>query len=456
MQHKGESSMEVVSNEKSVSADVRGRNGRGLQLLCAAAVVGGALAVPSTSHAVNGLFRIAPAAAPHKAWDLPGVGCPYNAGNTPSSLSLYAHDNTCSTGDQRWYIVDMGGGQHEIRQGGAGGKCLDIDNGGNGNGLGTYTCHGGANQRWYFDYISWGELYGPFKIRSVYNGKVIDLDNNNTANGTKIHVWNDLNNEAQRWILWGNGGMRQDWADDFNGSSLDTNAWTALTVGAEWRNNEDQRYNPSQINVSGGSLNITANHTCSAGQSGSNCYVSGRVNTKGKRWYRNGMWSARTRYTESGGGAMGTWPAFWLLGNNINESPSNGSVGSGACWPNSGARELDVWEWVRNNNGANYLNNAINGDSFCTYSPNMQPTNTAAWNWGDWIVTAVAVDGGRVKFYRGGVKTHDVSDWGFVNEDFSVIFNLAVGGDLGGANHDFNANYKWAKVHVDWVAHETW
>jgi hypothetical protein len=429
-------------------------------LLVGACAAYAALAVPQTTHAVNGLFRIAPILAPHKSFDLPGTGCPYNAGNTPSSLALYTHDNTCATGDQRWYIVDMGGGQHEIRQGGASGKCLDIDNGGNGSGLGTYTCVGTSNQRWYLDEMtSMGSdgLYGQWRIKSVRDGRVIDLAGWNTANGTTISMYADNGTTNQRWILWGNGGMHQDWADDFNGSSLDTGAWTALTVGAEWRNNEDQSYSPSKVSVSGGSLNVQAdyNGACGGGY-GSNCYVSGRINSKGKRYSRNGMFSARVRYTENGGGNMGTWPAFWLLGNNSNESPVDGSVGSGACWPNSGSRELDVWEWVRNNNGATYINNGIYSDGYCTYTYNGQSTNTPAWNWGDWIVVAVKIDGGRVKFYRQGIKTHDIPDTGFVNEDFSVIFNMAVGGDLGGADYDFNATYKWAKLQVDWVAHEAW
>ena len=51
---------------------------------------------------------------------------------------------------------------------------------------------------------------------------------------------------------------------------------------------------------------------------------------------------------------MGTWPAFWILGNNINEDPVTAGSIAGQCWPLSTAREIDIWEWVRNNNGATY------------------------------------------------------------------------------------------------------
>lgn len=46
-----------------------------------------------------------PKIAPHKSFDLPGGGCPYNAPNATNTLALYTHDNTCANGDQRWYII---------------------------------------------------------------------------------------------------------------------------------------------------------------------------------------------------------------------------------------------------------------------------------------------------------------------------------------------------------------
>jgi len=431
-----------------------------MKFVASAGILGSALAYSGTSHAVTGLFRIAPQNAPHKSFDLPGTGCPYNAGNTWNNLALYAHDNTCATGDQRWWVQDVGNGQHEIRQGGAGGRCLEISNAGNGDGLGTWDCVGASNQRWYFDYMSdpgADGLYGLFKIRSVKDNRVIDLDNFNTANGTRIHVYTDTGSAAQRWILWGNGGMHPDFQDDFNGSGLDTGAWTASSMGPGRFNNELQSYNPGNVSVSNGTMHIDARYNAGCnGGTGSGCYTSGRVNSKGKRWYRNGMMSARIHYYEGGsGGVKGTWPAFWMLGNNINEDPYNGNNIAGNCWPTSGARELDIWEWVRNNNGATYINNGIISSGGCN-TPIHQSVNTPAWNWNDWVIASVKIDGGRVKFYRGGVKTQDIPDTGLANEDFGFMFNLAVGGMLGGSSQDFNGTDDWASIEVDWVTHETW
>jgi beta-glucanase (GH16 family) len=151
----------------------------------------------------------------------------------------------------------------------------------------------------------------------------------------------------------------------------------------------------------------------------------------------------------------GTWPAFWMLGNNINEDPYNGANVGGQCWPLSTAREVDVWEWVRNNNGASYINNGIISNGGCNSAVH-QSTNTPAWNWNDWVIASVKIDGGRVKFYRGGIKTHDIPDTGLANEDFAVVLNLAVSGMLGGSSQDFNGTDDWAAVEVDYVTHETW
>jgi hypothetical protein len=429
-----------------------------IKLLASAGVLGGALAFAEPAHALTGLFRVAPAMAPHKTFDLPNGGCPYNAGNTPSSLTLYSHDNTCASGDQRWWVQDMGGGQHEFRQGGSGGKCLDVDNGGAGNGIGTYTCVGTSNQRWWIDeMVSEGPdgLYKQYKLRSVRDNRVIDLQGGTgtapTANGTRIMMNPDSGDMNQRWLLWANGGMHKDWEDDFNGGSIDTGAWNLANFGAGRFNGELQNYSPSKVQTVNGHLTITAN---TSGCTGSGCYTSGRISSKGKRWYRNGMFSARIHYYEYGGGNMGTWPAFWILGNNVNEDPVTAGAIGGSCWPTPGAREIDIWEWVRNNNGSTYINNGITG-SACNGAAH-QTGNPGSWNWNDWIIASVKIDGGRVKFYRNGIKTHDIPDTGLANEDFAFVFNLAVGGALGGDSSGFNATNKWAGIDVDWVAHETW
>jgi hypothetical protein len=188
---------------------------------------------------------------------------------------------------------------------------------------------------------------------------------------------------------------------------------------------------------------------------GSWCYNSCRINSKNKRYYQNGMFSARLHYWESNGGNMGTWPAFWMTGNNIAEDPVTGNGTGGACWPTYSARELDIWEWAHQR-GSVYTANAIESGSCQAYHSD-NSNEGSWWDTGNWIVASVRIAGdGQVRFYNGGRQVMNTGDGPFYNQAYAMIFNVAVGGTLGGNTADFNNTSKWASVDVDWVAHETW
>jgi len=120
---------------------------------------------------------------------------------------------------------------------------------------------------------------------------------------------------AQSWNLV--------WSDEFNGNSVNTNDWNFDTGGSGNGNNELEYYTSGGANtsVANGILTITAKQ----GSSGFNCwngtcqYTSARINTSGKHSWTYGKFEARILIPTG----QGTWPAFWMLGQNI------GSVG----WP---------------------------------------------------------------------------------------------------------------------------
>jgi beta-glucanase (GH16 family) len=137
------------------------------------------------------------------------------------------------------------------------------------------------------------------------------------------------------------------WSDEFNSTSpaIDSNTWTARNCGSATTNGgstcvtgEVQYFAPSAVKLDGtGNLTITATHTTSnlpsdAGAcgawSGTCNFVSGRLDTQGKVSFKYGYIEANIKMPAGGG----NWPAFWLLGTNIN------SVG----WPTSG--EIDIVE----------------------------------------------------------------------------------------------------------------
>jgi beta-glucanase (GH16 family) len=128
------------------------------------------------------------------------------------------------------------------------------------------------------------------------------------------------------------------WSDEFNGardSRIDDNKWSAQTGGGGWGNQEFEYYTDSKRNAyldGHGLLVIKAiretlppEFKCWYGP----CqYTSARLFTRKKFTQAYGRFEARIRLPFG----QGIWPAFWLLGDNIDE------VG----WPACG--EIDIME----------------------------------------------------------------------------------------------------------------
>ena len=121
-------------------------------------------------------------------------------------------------------------------------------------------------------------------------------------------------------------GWVQIWSDEFNGTSVDQSNWSYITNVHV--NNEQQQYTNSaqNISVSGGTLKITARLQSNNGYP----FTSGRLESAGKRQFGHTRIESRIKMPVG----AGLWPAFWLLGNDIN------TVG----WPACG--ELDIRENV--------------------------------------------------------------------------------------------------------------
>jgi len=144
------------------------------------------------------------------------------------------------------------------------------------------------------------------------------------------------------------------WHDEFDGESIDLSKWTfEIGTGAGgWGNNEWEYYTSRKENayVKDGILHIRAQKENYEGQK----YTSARMITKDKFAFTYGTVEARIALPTG----KGIWPAFWMLGQNIDE----------VSWPACG--EIDIIEtindenivygthhWQYNGNHANYGNN---------------------------------------------------------------------------------------------------
>jgi beta-glucanase (GH16 family) len=115
------------------------------------------------------------------------------------------------------------------------------------------------------------------------------------------------------------------WEEKFNGNSLNDKNWNVeLGDGSPncgWGNSERQIYTNENHSLVKGKLVITAKKEAEK-------YTSTRITTKGKREFQYGYFEARAKLPVG----HGIWPAFWMLGSNIDE----------AGWPKCG--EIDILE----------------------------------------------------------------------------------------------------------------
>ncbi len=120
------------------------------------------------------------------------------------------------------------------------------------------------------------------------------------------------------------------WQDDFTGSagqSPDSTRWR-FDIGTGWGNAqlEYDTDRPANVSLDGeGHLAITARQEDYLGQP----YTSGRIKTQGLFAQTRGRFEARIQLPVG----QGIWPAFWLLGSDIDQ------VG----WPQCG--EIDIMEY---------------------------------------------------------------------------------------------------------------
>lgn len=210
------------------------------------------------------------------------------------------------------------------------------------------------------------------------------------------------------------------WDDEFNGSNgsiPDPTKWNYSVGGNFGGGAELQYYTDRAANayLANGNLVIKAMQENYLGKS----YTSARLNTLGKFTQQYGRFEARIKIP----GGQGIWPAFWMVGANINQ------VG----WPACG--EIDIMEHINhdipvvetlhmpNQTGAD----APIGNNY-TLPGNADPT-------ADYHLYAAEWEPDVIRFYVDGTLTHSItrdmlastSQWVF-DHPFYLILNTAVGG----------------------------
>jgi len=244
------------------------------------------------------------------------------------------------------------------------------------------------------------------------------------------------------------------WIERFDGDGVNWDNWTAQTAANY--NNEVQCYtdddSSAQRNyeVSGGTLKIIARRgavDCPGLDGQFKSWTSGRLNSKDKREFLYGRIEARIRFHNLEGG---TWPAFWMLENRIDEQPIAGDDDN-VGWPNPGASEIDVWEWFANEPDS-YIINFFNNFGFACGFKQTHPYAGGPADVLEWHTYAMEWTADGIDFFMDNemVASYNMVGCPVYEEPMFVLLNVAMGGNLGGA---IDPGLDKATLEIDYVAH---
>lgn len=224
---------------------------------------------------------------------------------------------------------------------------------------------------------------------------------------------NPLDPPRPEWVLT--------WSDEFEGPAgqLPDSANWVFDLGTDWGNNQLEYTTDRAENASldgEGNLAITARRESYAGQP----FTSARIKTQGKFEQAYGRFEARIKLPWG----PGIWPAFWLLGADIEENP----------WPQSG--EIDVMEY--RGQQTSLIHGTIHGPGYSaeagiTKSYGLQQSRFDV----NFHLFAVEWQADNIRFFVDDVLYFEITpddadgEWVF-NKPFFIILNVAVGGNYVG------------------------
>jgi beta-glucanase (GH16 family) len=224
-------------------------------------------------------------------------------------------------------------------------------------------------------------------------------------------------------------GWKLVWSDEFNqpnGSALDASKWVVEVGGQGWGNRELEYYTsrPENLFIRDGALVIEARRENFAIPGGPiQHYTSARLKTAGRFSQQYGRFEARIKIPSG----QGMWPAFWMLGDDIDE----------VAWPACG--EIDIMENIGKEPST--IHGSLHGPGYIgdagIQAPYTLPGKRRFAD--DFHVFAVEWEPEAIRFYvdddlyvtRTRADLHPGWKWVF-DHPFFLLLNLAVGGSWPG------------------------
>lgn len=201
------------------------------------------------------------------------------------------------------------------------------------------------------------------------------------------------------------------WSDEFDSNAVNTSNWNFETGGGGWGNNEQEYYQANNATNADGNLVITVKKETVQ----NNLYTSARMTTQGKKEFTYGKIEARIKIPS----AQGLWPAFWMLGANINT----------VNWPACG--ETDIMEHI---NTDSLIYGTIHWDN----NGHAQYGGNVATAPADYHIYSIEWDSAAIRWYVDGNKYQEANILNNINgtdefhKPFFIILNYAIGGNWPG------------------------
>jgi len=219
------------------------------------------------------------------------------------------------------------------------------------------------------------------------------------------------------------------WQDEFEGTgALDSSKWfhqTILPNGDSWFNGEIQHYTDRTENtyVDNGIMHLVAKKETYTDQGVTKEYTSARLNSKFAFTY--GRVEVRAKLPTGGG----TWPAIWMLGQNITEIGAYWyEEGYGTTsWPDCG--EIDImehWGWNQN-----YISSAMHTRSSFGGTVNVggRTLATASTEFHvyslDWYPDRMVFSVDGVPHYTYEPEEQNAATWPFFENQY-LLLNIAI------------------------------
>lgn len=199
--------------------------------------------------------------------------------------------------------------------------------------------------------------------------------------------------------------------DEFNGTSLDKTKWNdnwlgnAGAITKPVNSAEIGAYDPAQVSVSGGNLQLTAVQQSTRAADGKTyAYKSGLIESADKHEFTEGYFEARIYMPDDGGNELYNWGAFWLNGHHNS-------------WPDAG--ENDIME------------NLSGGPAWHYHSPGGSTGKTPAMDPKGWHTYAAQWEAGSVKYYYDGKLVGERTS-GVLNKPNYMVLNYGLSNEHGG------------------------